>query len=115
LRKKHGIGEFSMPESVNNKKNISRHILPTSANLLGLCFVILSFIKIWTKGGVETIVDELLGGAIILFLISSVLSYASMRSKRKAEFYEKIADIIFLAGLFFLSTISVIIVVCEMI
>lgn len=104
-----------MPESVNNKKNISRHILPTSANLLGLCFVILSFIKIWTKGGVETIVDELLGGAIILFLISSVLSYASMRSKRKAEFYEKIADIIFLIGLFFLSIISVVIVICEMI
>lgn len=104
-----------MPESVNNKKNISRHILPTSANLLGLCFVILSFIKIWTKGGVETIVDELLGGAIILFLISSVLSYASMRSKRKAEFYEKIADIVFLVGLFFLSVISVVLVVCEMI
>jgi len=103
-----------MSEGFNEKKNISRHILPTSANLLGLCFVILSFIKI-SKLGFETIVDELVGIAIIFFLVSSVLSYISMRSKTKAEKYEKTADIIFLIGLFFLSLISIILVVFEMI
>jgi len=103
-----------MAENFSEKKNISRHILPTSANLLGLCFVILSFIKI-SKLGFETIVDELVGIAIVLFLVSSVLSYISMRSKTKAEKYEKTADIIFLIGLFFLSLISIIIVVFEMI
>ena len=56
-----------MSESVNEKKNISRHILPTSANLLGLCFVILSFIKLWARGRVETVIDEFLGVAVILF------------------------------------------------
>jgi len=99
-----------MSESVNEKKNISRHILPTSANLLGLCFVILSFIKLWARGRVETVIDEFLGVAVILFLISSILSYASMRSKGKTEFIEKMADIIFLGGLIFLSLISVILV-----
>jgi len=103
-----------MSENFNEKKNISRHILPTSANLLGLCFVILSFIKI-SKLGIETIIDELVGMAIIFFLVSSVLSYISMRSKTKAEKYEKTADIIFLIGLFFLSLISIILVVFEMI
>jgi hypothetical protein len=96
-----------MSESFNEKKNISRHILPTSANLLGICFVILSFIKFWTRGRVETVIDELLGVAVILFLVSSILSYASMRSKGKTEYFEKIADIIFLGGLLFLSLISV--------
>jgi hypothetical protein len=38
-----------------------------------------------------------------------------MRSKTKAEKYEKTADIIFLIGLFFLSLISIILVVFEMI
>lgn len=104
-----------MSESDNKKKNMSRHIFPTSANLLGLCFVILSFIKFWTGGGVETIIDELVGVAIIIFLVSSVLSYVSMRFERKSEFYEKIADIIFLVGLFFLSLISIILVIFEMI
>ena len=99
-----------MSENVNEKKNVSRHILPTSANLLGLCFVILSFIKFWCRGRIETIIDELLGVAVILFLVSSILSYASMRSKGKTEVFEKMADIIFLGGLVFLSAISLILV-----
>jgi hypothetical protein len=45
-----------------NKKNISRHILPTSSNLLGLCFVILTFIKL-SKIANETIIDESIGRA----------------------------------------------------
>jgi len=77
-----------------NKKNISRHILPTSSNLLGLCFVILTFIKL-SRIANETIIDESIGSLIFLFLVSSVMSYISMRSKRKSELYEKIADFIF--------------------
>ena len=87
----------------NNKKNISKHILPTSSNLLGLCFVILSFIKLMKLGN-ETLIDELVAMAIMLFFISSFFSYASMRSNKRVELYEKIADNIFLIGLFILST-----------
>ncbi len=104
-----------MSEGTDNKKNISRHILPTSSNLLGLCFVILSFIKFWTKGGIQTIIDDLVGCATILFLISSVLSYTSMRSKKKSDFFEKIADMVFLFGLFFLTVISFLIIYVEVI
>jgi uncharacterized membrane protein len=97
-----------MSEITNNKRNISRHILPTSSNLLGLCFVILTFIKI-SKMLSEVLIDELVAIAIIFFLVSSILSYASMRSKRWTEIYERIADIIFLTGLFLLSVVSVMI------
>jgi hypothetical protein len=90
-------------------KNISRHILPISSNLLGLCFVILTFIKL-SKIANETIIDETLGALIILFLISSVLSYISMRTKRNSELYEKIADFIFLAGLCLLTLVSLVII-----
>jgi hypothetical protein len=92
-----------------NKKNISRHILPTSSNLLGLCFVILTFIKL-SKIENESIIDEIMGSLIILFLISSVISYFSMRTKRKSELYEKIADFIFLAGLCLLTLVSFVII-----
>jgi len=104
-----------MSEITNEKKNISRHILPTSANLLGLCLILLNFIKFWTKGKFETVVDEEVGIAIILFLISSIFSYVSMRSKKKAELYEKIADIIFLIGLVLLAIIAIILVACGVI
>jgi hypothetical protein len=92
-----------------NKKNISRHILPTSSNLLGLCFVILTFIKL-LKLSNETIIDESIGLLIFLFLVSSILSYTSMRTKRKSEIYEKIADIIFLLGLCLLAVVSLVVI-----
>jgi hypothetical protein len=92
-----------------NKKNISRHILPTSSNLLGLCFVILTFIKL-SKVANETIIDETIGVIIFSFLVSSILSYTSMRAKRKSEFYEKFADFMFLVGLCLLALISLVIV-----
>ena len=52
--------------------------------------------------------DELTTAAIIMFMISSLLSFLSMRKDTApGERYEKIADIVFLAGLFllFLTTI----------
>jgi len=94
---------------MENNKNISKHILPTSSNLLGLCFVILTFIKL-SKIANETIIDESIGSLIILFLISSILSYISMRAGKKAEFYEKIADFIFLSGLSILTLVSLVII-----
>jgi hypothetical protein len=97
-----------MSETGNNKKNISKHILPTSANLLGLCFVILSFIKV-LKLSSETLIDELVAIAILFFLVSSFCSYASMRSDKGAELYEKIADTIFLLGLILLSVGSILV------
>jgi hypothetical protein len=97
-----------MSEARNDKKNISRHILPTSSNLLGLCFVILTFIKI-LKLGNETLIDEIVAMAIVLFFISSFFSYISMRSDSQAQLCEKIADSIFLIGLFLLSIGSVLV------
>jgi hypothetical protein len=90
----------------NNKNNLSNHILPTSSNLLGLCFVILSFIKL-SKIADETIIDEISAVAIVFFFASSLLSYVSMRSERARESYEKAADIIFFGGLLLLAGISI--------
>jgi hypothetical protein len=91
-------------------KDVSRHILPASSNLLGICFVILNFVKLWKVGRVETVVvDKMVGVSMFLFLIASLLSYTSMRSKTKADWYEKIADIIFLFGLTSLAIIAAII------
>ena len=92
-----------------DRGNIAKHILPTASNLLGLCFVLLSFIKLSKFSG-ETILDEGLGIVIILFLASCIFSYASMRSAWETARYEKIADTIFLAGLVCLTIISLIII-----
>lgn len=93
----------------NNSGNVSYHILPASSNLLGLCFVILSFIKL-SQLSASTFIDDMLVVPILFFMTASVLSYVSIRSARRTDKYEQIADYFFLSGLGFLTIISVIIV-----
>jgi hypothetical protein len=97
-----------MSANANERENVSRHILPTSSTLLGLCFLILNCIRYLKVDRPEKMfMDKLVGVSVVLFLLSSLASYVSMRAKRKGEFYEKVADTIFLIGLFFVSIISV--------
>jgi hypothetical protein len=92
-----------MEDKQNNK---SSHILTTSSNLLGICFIVLTSLKLLNLDG-KTLIDEFTAFAIIMFMISSVLSCLSISSKNgKSERFEKIADVIFLLGLFPLFVIT---------
>lgn len=87
---------------MDDRKNTSPHILNTSSTLLGLCFIVLSSLKVTSKTE-TTFIDELTAVASVLFMTSSILSFLSMRSSNTHGIqYEKAADFIFLAGLFFL-------------
>ena len=91
---------------MNNKNDKSPHILNTSSNLLGFCFIVITSLRVLNLDG-KTIIDELTSIAMIMFMISSVLSFLSMRySKLRGDWFEKVADIIFLTGLFFLFVIT---------
>jgi hypothetical protein len=92
-----------------NGNNLGNHILTASSNLLGICFVLISIIRI-TGVHHKTLLDELASLAILLFLASSLLSYASIRSIKHQTSYEKWADMIFIAGLIFLSLVSIVLV-----
>lgn len=82
--------------------NKSRDILYNSATLLGLCFIVLTSIKL-TNRSETSFIDELTAVAIIMFMICCVLSYLSMRgSNVSGKRYARLADLIFLIGLFFL-------------
>lgn len=92
-----------------NRPPLTHHILPTSSNLLGICFFVLSFIKIGSNSK-ATLLDECIILPIILFFTASVLSYTAMRSKNDKPGLERIADTVFMAGLLSLSIISVVLV-----
>jgi hypothetical protein len=82
---------------MNDQK--SPHILNASSNLLGLCFVVLTSLKI-LKLAEKTMIDEITAGTTILFMTSCILSFMSIRNSfNKSDQLEKIADIIFLSGL----------------
>lgn len=89
----------------NNDK--PSHILNASSNLLGLCFVVLTSLKLF-KISQKTIIDELTILATLLFMISCILSFLSIRGNIKnGSMYENIADYFFLGGLciLFITTI----------
>ncbi|RZL47511.1 MAG: hypothetical protein EOP00_11745 [Pedobacter sp.] len=79
--------------------NRSPHILNTSANLLGFCFIVLTSVKI-SKLEESSFIDEGAALAIIIFMTSCILSFLAMRSTAiRSKKMEKIADILFLFGL----------------
>jgi len=84
---------------MENEKDKSPHILNASSNLLGLCFVVLTSLKLLNISG-KTIIDELTTVAIIFFMAACILSFLSIRgSIKKSGRLENIADVFFLAGL----------------
>lgn len=83
----------------DEKENRSPHILNTSANLLGFCFIVLTSVKI-SKLEESSYIDEGAALAIIIFMSSCILSFLAMRSiSLKGKKMERIADILFLSGL----------------
>lgn len=88
-----------------NKK--SPHILSTASNLLGFCLLVLTSIKI-SNFREATIIDEFTGVASLLLIVSAILSFLSMRSKneKQEEKFERTADLIFLAALIIIFTIT---------
>jgi hypothetical protein len=82
-----------------NRNGLTSHILPTSANLVGACITAISVVKLVHRSGWGSLIDELLAWTSMIFLLSSGLSYASMRSRRQGEALEHWAERLFLVGL----------------
>ena len=93
----------------DEKENRSPHILNTSANLLGFCFIVLTSVKI-SKLEESSFIDEGAALAIIIFMSSCLLSFLAMRSTtNRAGKMERAADVLFLFGLIvlFITTILI--------
>ncbi len=75
------------------------HILTTSANLLGICFFIITGIHI-TDNNENIEIMRSMAAISLLLLLSIFLSYLSIRSQlsRRAITYERVADYLFLGS-----------------
>lgn len=81
------------------KEDKSPHILNTSANLMGFCFIVLTSVKI-SKLNESSFIDEGAALAIILFMTSCLLSFLAIRGTNlPSKKLEQTADILFLSGL----------------
>ena len=91
---------------MSEHKDLSQHILSTSAQLVGVCMTVISLVKVLHIGQVGSLLDKLLAIDALIFTISAVLSYASIRGIKSASL-EKYADQFFMLGLLELGACAV--------
>lgn len=83
--------------------DISVHIFSVSAALVGVCLTVIGLLRVVINiSKVETVVDDFLAADAVLFLLSCLLSYWALRTRSLYRMYwvERVADTIFLLGLF---------------
>ncbi|MFN8297073.1 MAG: hypothetical protein U0T69_12815 [Chitinophagales bacterium] len=97
-----------MIEKLKNDKEIAHHIFSGSTTMIGVCITVISLFRIMQINK-QTLVDEILGADILLFIFSCFFSYLSLRNAALKSI-ENIADIIFFTGLLLLLVVGFIIV-----
>ncbi|HYZ63501.1 MAG TPA: hypothetical protein VE650_13710 [Acetobacteraceae bacterium] len=77
----------------------TRHplILNASTSLLGICFVIITGLKLSDSNRLSW-ADEITWVSSVFFLASIVLSYASIRNEGASRWYEAWAERVFMVG-----------------
>ena len=67
--------------------------------MVGVCMTVLSIAKLLGDKSHRGMVDEMIAFDSLIFLLSAIFSYLSIRSNKEQERLEKIADMAFMAGL----------------
>lgn len=91
-----------------DRQGLSTHILPTSATMVGVCMTVLSIGRIGSGANWHMLVDKFLAVDALIFLASALLSFGSMRSRRRDISYEQWAETVFLCGLGLLALVAIV-------
>ena len=92
----------------HNSNDLSQHILPNSATMVGVCMMVITIVKSMHPGLANYLIDKALAIDSLLFMISALLSFSSIRLEQSALRLERWAEIIFLLGLVSMTLITVI-------
>jgi multisubunit Na+/H+ antiporter MnhF subunit len=92
----------------NNDNDLSHHILPNSATMVGVCIMVISIVKSMPPDTVNYLIDKALAVDSLLFMISALLSFLSIRLERSTLALERWAEIIFILGLVSMTMINLV-------
>ena len=90
------------------EEDISIHIFTTSATMVGVCLTVIGLFRVILQlKSAGTFADDFLSIDAMLFLVSCGLAYWAMRTRNTKRRYwaEKIADLIFLLALGFMTAV----------
>lgn len=84
---------------MKNEQQLGSHILPTAGAMVGVCMTVISIVKLTQiNKGVTSWIDEILSVDALLFLLSAIFSYLSLRDCENNAL-ELVADKIFVFAL----------------
>ena len=90
-------------------RGLSHHILPNAATMAGLCSTLIGLVKLGEADAMTRQADEMLGYITVLFVVSALCSYGSIRATTgagRSERLEWIADVTFIVALVALAVVS---------
>ena len=91
-----------------NDNNLSHHILPNSATMVGVCIMVISIVKSLPADSVNYFIDKALAVDSLLFMVSALFSFLSIRFESSLLRFEWWAEVIFILGLVSMTIITVI-------
>ena len=93
---------------MNDNNDLSHHILPNSATMVGVCIMVISIVKGMPNDAVNYFIDKALAIDCVLFMTSALLSFLSIRLDKTTQGLERWAEIIFIFGLVSMTIIAVV-------
>lgn len=91
-----------------NNNDLSHHILPNSATMVGVCIMVISIVKSLPFNTVNHFIDKALAVDSVLFMVSALFSFLSIRLEHSNLRFERWAEMIFIVGLVSMTMITVI-------
>ena len=81
----------------DNGRKIAPHIFSGSIMMIGVCITVIALFRA-LKTGAETLADNILGADTLVFILSTLISYAALRRDNNKRL-ERVADVLFFTGM----------------
>jgi len=100
------------PPPTARERQLSGYIFSVSAGLVGVCLTVIGLFRLFRQPGeMQSVADNLVAVDAMLFLFACLLAYLALRSDRERRWrrLERLADALFLMGIFGMVLISALI------
>jgi len=97
------------PPPSARERQLSGYIFSVSAGLVGVCLTVIGLFRLFRQPGeVQSVADNLVAINAMLFLFACLFAYLALRSDRERRWQrlERVADALFLLGIFGMVLIS---------
>lgn len=102
------VRKTKMLSVMSNDNDLTHHILPNSATMVGVCIMVISIVKGMPADAVSYFIDKALALDCVLFMVSALFSFVSIRMEKSTLVLERTAEIVFVFGLISMTVIAVV-------